>query len=97
MECKTAERAAEAVMGEHDTDVAEALFVVSPAEGWAGRAEGLLPTCPSVVGVATCRCSKHAAVQEPGATAALREPSAPLPRCRAAMLLPRRARRTARR
>lgn len=29
VECKTVERAAEQIMGEHDTDVAEALFVVS--------------------------------------------------------------------
>lgn len=31
VECKTAERAAEQIMGEHDTDIAEVLFTVRSA------------------------------------------------------------------
>ncbi len=38
-ECKTAERAAEQIMGEHDTDVAEALFVVRRLDEWLNTLE----------------------------------------------------------
>lgn len=47
VECKTAERAAERIMGEHDTDVAEVLYAVGGAGShgrWAARCwHALLP------------------------------------------------------
>jgi hypothetical protein len=50
--CKTIERAAEAVMGEHDTDVAEALFTVSGAQVCAAAVAG---TCEHVDGTSPAR------------------------------------------
>lgn len=38
-ECKTVERAAEQIMGEHDTDVAEALFMVRRLDEWPNSLE----------------------------------------------------------
>jgi hypothetical protein len=43
VECKTAERAAERIMGEHDTDVAEVLYAVGGWGGRAARGAGLAP------------------------------------------------------
>ena len=46
VECKTVEKAADRVMGEHDTDVAEALFVVSRRQrGCGGGPVGCLGDC----------------------------------------------------
>ena len=43
MDCKTVERAAEQIMGEHDTDVAEALFAVRGRGGLRVRVQGGVP------------------------------------------------------
>ena len=74
VECKTVERAAEQIMGEHDTDVAEALFTV----GWVSW----LAAGDATAAVRPC--------QQPGAhpsrSLALHLTSCPcnlLPRCRA--------------
>jgi hypothetical protein len=40
VECRTIEKAADRVMGEHDTDVAEVLFTVSLATGDFRRLQG---------------------------------------------------------
>ena len=78
VECKTVERAAEQIMGEHDTDVAEALFVVSelPA-AWSRGC--LVHSCgwwsevmqaPAAAVCISCRppaCVQCAGQEEPGA------------------------------